>query len=111
MQQRVSWRRIMVRRGQGRRRLLSAGVQQRRPTLDRKAGLAFDDLLNQLWPLARLPQLRRVCDTVTERAAIGLSAARNRAGDADELGSHLIAAEPNLRVAVTTEIDELEVRG
>ena len=37
-------------------------------------------------------------------------AARNRARDADKLGAHLIGRQADLRVAVSSQIDELEVR-
>ena len=37
-------------------------------------------------------------------------AARDRARDADELGPHLVAGEPNLRIAMPARIDEFEVR-
>ena len=50
-------------------------------------------------------------DTIAERTAIRLWAARDRPRNAHELGPHFIGAEPDRCIAVTAEIDELEMRG
>src|SRR5262245_51422187 len=78
---------------------------------DRKAGIALNDLLAQHRPLARFPERCRVDDAVTKRTAIGTIAARDRAWNADELGSHFIAGEPHRRIAVTARIHEFHMRG
>src|SRR5262249_2858058 len=78
---------------------------------DRKAGGALNDLLSQRRPLARFPERCRVDDPVAKRTAIGTIAARDRAWYADELGSHFIAGQPHLRIAVTAHIHEFKVRG
>ena len=78
---------------------------------DRKAGIALNDLLAQQRPLARFPERCRVHDPVAKRTAIGPIAARDRAWNADELGSHFIASEPHRRIAVPAHIHEFQVRG
>src|SRR3954453_1201126 len=88
-----------------------AGATRRRAISDREAGVALDDLLAQQRPFARFPERCRVDDPVTKRTAIGTIAARDRAWNADELGSHFIGGEPHRRIAMTAHIHELEVRG
>ena len=61
-------------------------------------------------PLARSPQLGDMRDAVAYRPAIRARAAADRSRDTHELGSHLIAGEAHLRVAVAAHVDELEVR-
>ena len=90
-----------------------SGGRDHRPEAisDRKAGIALNDLLAQQRPLARFPERCRVDDPVAKRTAIGTIAARDRAWNADELGSHFIAGEPHRRIAVTAHIHEFKVRG
>src|SRR6185436_1392496 len=64
----------------------------------------------EMRPLARSPQLGDMRDAVAYRPAVRARAAADRPRDAHELRPHFIAREPNLRVAVAAEIDELEVR-
>ena len=47
---------------------------------------------------------------VAKRTAIGTIAARDRAWNAHELGSHFIAGEPHRRIAVAAQVDEFEMR-
>ena len=47
---------------------------------------------------------------VPEWAAVGFFDAGDGAWDADELGAHLFCGQADLGVAVSAEIDELEVR-
>src|SRR6185295_16664366 len=60
--------------------------------------------------LARFPQLGDMRDAVAYRPAIRARAAADRSRDTHELGSHLIAGEVHLRIAVAAHIDELEMR-
>ena len=77
---------------------------------DRQSDLAFQNLLLEARPLARSPQLGDMRDAVAYRPAIRARAAADRPRDAHELGSHFIAGEPDLRIAMTAKIDEFEVR-
>jgi hypothetical protein len=47
---------------------------------------------------------------VPEWPAVRFFVPRNRAGDADKLGAHLIGRQSDLRITVSPQIDELEVR-
>src|SRR5690348_17346649 len=51
--------------------------------IERPAGIALNDLLTQQRPLARFPERCRVDDPVAKRTAIGTTAARDRARNAD----------------------------
>src|SRR5439155_18987342 len=44
-------------------------------------------------------------------AAVRLVTTRDRTRNADELGPHLVAREPNRRITMPSKIDELEMRG
>jgi hypothetical protein len=52
----------------------------------------------------------RVHGPIPEWPAVRFFAPRNGARDADKLGAHLIGRQADLRVAVSCQIDELEVR-
>src|SRR6185312_14498092 len=94
-------------RGGDRQRL---PVPERAHASDRKAGVAFQHLLNEFRGFTCLPQLRRVNDAVAKRPAVRARAARDRAWDAHELGAHFIPGEPHLRVAMSASVDEFEMR-
>src|ERR1051325_7939598 len=77
---------------------------------DRQFDVAFHNLLLEARPLARAPQLGDMRDAVAYRPAIRARAAADRPRDAHELGSHFIAGEAHLRIAVAAKVDEFEVR-
>src|SRR5436190_490925 len=77
---------------------------------DRKAGIAFNNLLAQYRPFSWFPERCRVNDAIAKRTAIGTIAARDRAWNANELGPHFIAGEPHRRIAVSAHIHECNVR-
>src|SRR4051812_18529101 len=67
------------------------------------------DVLN----CGRSPLFHRAarCKTrLPEWAAVRFFAPRNGARDADKLGAHRIGGQSDLRIAVSSKIDELEVR-
>src|SRR5438477_3843091 len=78
--------------------------------LDAEVSVSFQDALSQHRLLAFTPQLRVMRDAVVDRAAVWFFATRNGARDADELSAHLIGRQSDLCVAVSAQIDELEVR-
>ena len=88
----------------------TAGAGDGRAGLDRQSNVAFEHRCLQLRRLSLLPQLGGVGDPIAEGPAVRAFAARNRARDADELGAHLIGRQSDLRIAVSSQIDELEVR-
>ncbi len=75
-----------------------------------QAGISFQDLLNEDGLLSALPQGGGVQDAIPDWPAVRFFAPRNGARDADELGAHLIGRQSDLRITVSAEIDELEVR-
>src|SRR5262249_29159190 len=56
------------------------------------------------------PQCSRVKYPIPDGPAVRSFAARNGARDADKLRAHLLGRQLDLRITVSSEIDELEVR-
>src|SRR6185436_12916599 len=78
---------------------------------NRQSDVAFEHRRLQLRALSALPQCGRVQDSIPDRPAVRSVAARNGARDADELGAHLLGRQSDLRIAVSSQIEEREVRG
>ena len=97
--------------------LIGAAIRARAPKMSsserqiERPGSPSITCCRKLGPLARPPQFapcgRR--DSAAARRPARL-AARDRARDADELGAHLVAGQPHLRIAVPARVDELEMR-
>src|SRR6185503_20531131 len=77
---------------------------------NRQSNVAFEHRCLQLRALSALPQCRGVQYPIPDRPAVRSVAASNGAWDADELGAHLIGRQPDLRIAVSSQIEEREVR-
>ena len=60
--------------------------------------------------LAGTPLVHAVAYAVAQRPAIRACAPRDRPWNADEFGAHRLPVEPNLGVAVSTQVDEGQVR-
>ena len=78
--------------------------------LDPEARIAFQRLLRELRRLAWAPEFRAIGQAIAQRPAVGALAPRDRPRDADELGPHFVAAELNRRIAMSTHVDEFQVR-
>ncbi|MGZ3183509.1 MAG: cytochrome b/b6 domain-containing protein [Telluria sp.] len=77
---------------------------------ERESHVAFQHLGLQPRPRPALPQGGGVPHAVPERAAVRPLAARDRTGNAHELGAHLLGRQADLRVTVPAHVDEFQVR-
>jgi hypothetical protein len=77
---------------------------------NRQSNVAFEHRCLQLRALSALPQCSSVQYPIPDGPPVRTFAARNGARDADKLGAHLIGRQSDLRITVSSEIDELEVR-
>ena len=77
---------------------------------DRQSNIAFEHRCLQLRALSALPQCSSVQCPIPDGPPVRTFAARNGARDADKLGAHLIGRQSDLRMTVSAQIDELEVR-
>src|SRR5580765_3097159 len=73
---------------------------------NRQSNVAFEHRCLQLRALSALPQCSSVQYPIPDGAAVRSVAARNGTRDADELGAHLLGRQLDLRVAVSSKIDE-----
>ena len=78
--------------------------------LNREARISVENFLDELRPLAGLPQFCGVDDAVAKLAAIRTLAPFDGTRNADELSTHFIGREPNGRIAMSADIDEFEMR-
>jgi len=58
-------------------------------------------------PLTSDPEIGRMNNPIAKRAAVRLVTTRDRTRNADELGPHFVAREPNRRITMPAKIDEL----
>src|SRR5262245_7479277 len=77
---------------------------------NRQSSVAFENRGPELRALAALPERGRVQDAIADWPAVRSFATRNGTRDADKLGAHLIGRQSDLRITVSAQIDELEVR-
>src|SRR6185503_5456625 len=77
---------------------------------NRQSNVAFKHRCLHLRALSALPQCRGVQYPIPDGPPVRTFAARNGARDADKLGAHLIGRQLNLRITVSSKIDELEVQ-
>ena len=89
---------------------LPAGAYRLHRASDREARVALENLLRKVRSLAGPPQPCAVDHAVAKRSAVRAIAPDDRPRDADKLGPHFIAGEPNLRIAMTARVYEFEVR-
>src|SRR5947209_883781 len=90
---------------------IPAGIHRTRSRLDRQSDVALDNPLVELRPFACCPKFGSVHDAVAEWATVRALATGDRPRNADEFSPHLVTREPNGRIAMAAEIDELEMRG
>src|SRR5215831_10893707 len=78
--------------------------------LDGEPGIAFDDLLFELWAFTLTPKPCAMNNAITKRSTVGRHASLERPRDADEFCLERIGACSHGRVAVTSHIQKRKVR-